>query len=139
MARCPIGWKESLNGYNWELITLFGVTAWRKLAETVHQCLERCSQAIVGGELGDEARDGSQRACIRTKGDQDRNSGRRRASYEVSAHTVKFMGKRESNSGAPLRSGGMLSLGFWLLLLTPCRLRCFGQLFLQHLDSAADT
>ena len=27
------GWKESLNGKNWELTTWFRVTCWRKLAE----------------------------------------------------------------------------------------------------------
>ncbi len=33
VAECPKGWKESLNGKNWELTTWFRVTTWRKLAE----------------------------------------------------------------------------------------------------------
>jgi len=37
----PQGWKESLNGKNWELTTWFRVTAWRNLAAAVNQYLEK--------------------------------------------------------------------------------------------------
>ena len=29
VAGCPQGWKESLNGKNWELTTWFRITCWR--------------------------------------------------------------------------------------------------------------
>ena len=97
VAACPQGWKESLNGNNWELTTWFRVTAWRKLAEAVNQYLEKGSQVFVEGELKGEANDGSQNPRIWTG-----NDGESRASYEVTARTVKFLGKREGNGGAPI-------------------------------------
>ena len=94
---CPAGWKESLNGKNWELTTWFRVTAWRKLAEAVNNFLEKGSQVFVEGELRGDAVDGSQNPRIWTG-----NDGEQRASYEVTARTVKFLGKREGNGGAPV-------------------------------------
>jgi single-strand DNA-binding protein len=94
---CPAGWKESLNGKNWELTTWFRVTAWRKLAEAVNNFLEKGSQVFVEGELRGDAVDGSQNPRIWTG-----NDGEHRASYEVTARTVKFLGKREGNGGAPV-------------------------------------
>ena len=47
VAACPQGWKESLNGKNWELTTWFRVTCWRNLAEAVNQYLEKGSQVFV--------------------------------------------------------------------------------------------
>jgi single-strand DNA-binding protein len=44
---CPTGWKESLNGKNWELTTWMRVTCWRKLAEATNQFLEEGSQVFV--------------------------------------------------------------------------------------------
>ena len=60
VAGCPAGWKESLNGKNWELTTWFRVTCWRKLAEAVNQYLEKGSQVFVEGELRGDASDGNQ-------------------------------------------------------------------------------
>ena len=97
VAQCPEGWKESLNGKNWELTTWFRVTAWRKLAEAVNNFLEKGSQVFVEGELRGDAVDGSQNPRIWTG-----NDGEQRASYEVTARTVKFLGKREGNGGAPV-------------------------------------
>ena len=97
VAACPQGWKESLNGNNWELTTWFRITAWRKLADAVNQYLERGSQVFVEGELKGEANDGSQNPRIWTG-----NDGESRASYEVTARTVKFLGKREGNGVAPV-------------------------------------
>ncbi len=96
VAQCPEGWKESLNGKNWELTTWLRVTAWRKLAEAVNQYVERGSQVFVEGELKGEAIDGSQNPRIWLG-----NDGEHRASYEVTARTVKFLGRRD-NGGAPL-------------------------------------
>ena len=97
VAACPQGWKESLNGRNWELTTWFRVTCWRKLAEATNQFMEKGSQVFVEGELRGEASDGSQNPRIWTG-----NDGAHRASYEVTARTVKFLGRKESNGGAPL-------------------------------------
>ena len=97
VAACPAGWKESLNGKNWELTTWFRVTVWRKLAEAVNNFLEKGQQVFVEGELRGDAVEGNQNPRIWTG-----NDGEHRASYEVTARTVKFLGKRESNGGAPV-------------------------------------
>jgi len=89
---CPKGWKESLNGKNWELTTWFRVSAWRGLAESVNQYLEKGSQVYVKGELRGEAIDGTQNPRVWTGQD-----GEAHASYEVTARTVKFLGRREGN------------------------------------------
>ena len=44
---CPQGWKESLNGKNWELTTWLRVTCWRKLAEAVNEYVAKGSQVFV--------------------------------------------------------------------------------------------
>jgi single-strand DNA-binding protein len=97
VAGCPAGWKESLNGKNWELTTWFRVTVWRKLAEATNNFLEKGQQVFVEGELRGDAVDGSQNPRIWTG-----NDGEHRASYEVTARTVKFLGKREGNGSAPV-------------------------------------
>ena len=97
VSGCPAGWKESLNGKNWELTTWFRVTVWRKLAEATNNFLEKGQQVFVEGELRGDAVDGSQNPRIWTG-----NDGEHRASYEVTARTVKFLGKREGNGGAPV-------------------------------------
>jgi hypothetical protein len=51
----------------------------------------------VEGELRGEASDGSQNPRI-----WQGNDGEHRASYELTARTVKFLGKREGSSGAPI-------------------------------------
>jgi single-strand DNA-binding protein len=97
VAGCPDGWKESLNGKNWELTTWFRVTAWRKLAEAANEFLQKGSQVFVEGELRGNASDGNQNPRI-----WQGNDGEHRASYEVTARTVKFLGRREGNGGAPV-------------------------------------
>jgi single-strand DNA-binding protein len=97
VSACPTGWKESLNGKNWELTTWIRVTCWRKLAEATNEFLQKGSSVFVEGELRGEASDGSQNPRI-----WQGNDGEHRASYEVTARTVKFLGKREGNGGAPI-------------------------------------
>jgi len=97
VAGCPDGWKESLNGKNWELTTWFRVTTWRKLAEATNEFLQKGSQVFVEGELRGNASDGNQNPRI-----WQGNDGEHRASYEVTARTVKFLGRREGNGGAPV-------------------------------------
>ena len=97
VAGCPDGWKESLNGKNWELTTWFRVSCWRKLAEAVNEFVAKGSQLFVEGDLHGECSDGNQNPRV-----WQGNDGEYRASYEITARTVKFLGKREGNGGAPI-------------------------------------
>lgn len=97
VATCPQGWKESLNGKNWELTTWFRVTAWRKLAEAVNEFVAKGNQLFVEGDLRGEPVDGSQNPRV-----WQGNDGEYRASYEITARTIKFLDKREGNGGAPI-------------------------------------
>jgi len=97
VANCPEGWKESLNGKNWELTTWFRVSCWRKLAEACNQFIAKSSSVFVEGDLRGEANSGVQNPRVWTG-----NDGEHRASYELTARTVKFLGKREGNGGAPI-------------------------------------
>lgn len=95
---CPQGWKESYNGKNWELTTWWRVTCWRRMAETVNQYLTKGQQVFVEGVVGGDAADGSQNPRVWTG-----NDGVARASFELTAATVKFLGGRgESAGGAPI-------------------------------------
>ncbi len=93
---CPNGWKESLNGKNWELTTWWRVTCWRRLAEACNEYLAKGSSVYVEGEIRGEAQDGSQNPRI-----WQGNDGEYRASFELTARTVKFLGRRD-NGGAPI-------------------------------------
>ena len=79
--------------------TWFRVTAWRKLAETTSQYLTKGRQVLVIGEVEEPS----------TWTDRD---GNHRASLEVTAQNIKFIGSRadaEMGSGgqaAPAMAGG---------------------------------
>ena len=92
---CPQGWKESYNGRSWELTTWWRVTCWRGLAETVNQYLTKGQQVFVEGVVGGDAADGTQNPRVWTG-----NDGVARASYELTARTVKFLGGR-GDAGGP--------------------------------------
>ena len=62
---------------------------WRNLAEATNQYLEKGSQVFVEGELRGDASDGSQNPRI-----WQGNDGEHRASYEVTARTVKLAVRR---------------------------------------------
>jgi single-strand DNA-binding protein len=94
---CPEGWKESYNGKGWELTTWVRVTAWRGLAETLNTYLEKGRQVYIEGTLKGEARDGAQYPRV-----YQANDGEHRANYEITARTVKFLGSRNGNGGAPV-------------------------------------
>ena len=95
---CPAGWKESYNKNNWELTTWWRVTCWRGLAETVNQYVNKGMQVFVEGEMSGEAVDGSQNPRVWTG-----NDGTPRASFELTARTVKFLGGRgDAASGVPV-------------------------------------
>ncbi len=84
---CPDGWKESYNGKNWELTIWWRVTAWRQLAETANEYLAKGRQVFVEGEMRGKAVNGT----LNPRVWQD-NDGVSRASYEITARTIKFLG-----------------------------------------------
>ena len=86
---CPAGWKESYNGRNWELTTWWRVTAWRQLAETCNQFLKKGQMVYVEGEVNGTAANGSQNPRVWTG-----NDGVARASFEITARLIKFLGGR---------------------------------------------
>lgn len=93
---CPQGWKESYNGKNWELTTWWKVTCWRGLAETVNQYLTKGQQVFIEGTVSGEANDGTLNPRVWTGKD-----GVARASFELTANVVKFLGRsdRPSDTG----------------------------------------
>lgn len=95
---CPDGWKESYNGSGWELTTWWKVTAWRSLAELCNQYLAKGRTVYVEGEVNGTAINGSQYPRIWVGDD-----GNPRASFELTARVVKFLGGRgdSQSSGAP--------------------------------------
>ena len=92
-AECPAGWKESFNGRSWELTTWWRVTAWRGLAETCNQFLQKGRTVYIEGEIKGDATNGSQNPRVWTG-----NDGTPRASFEVTARVVKFLGARGDRS-----------------------------------------
>ena len=91
---CPDGWKESYSGTSWELTTWFRITAWRQLGELCNQYLAKGRTVYVEGELNGTAENGNRSPRVWTGSD-----GVARASFEVTARTVKFIGGR-GDSGA---------------------------------------
>ena len=79
-----------------ERTTWFRVTAWRRLAETCAQYLTKGRQVLVEGRLNPDAETGGPRVWTG-------NDGVPRASYELTALTVKFLGGRDM--GTPEEPG----------------------------------
>jgi single-stranded DNA-binding protein len=96
VAGCPSGWKESLNGKNWEMTTWWRVTLRRKLAEAANEFLNKGSAVYVEGEIRGEASDGSQNPRIWQGKDQAGNPGQHRASYgaKSATHPARARGRR---------------------------------------------
>ena len=96
---CPQGWKESYNGRAWEITTWWRITCWRGLAENVNQYVTKGMLVFVEGIVQGEAEDGTLRPRVWTG-----NDGVARASFELTANTVKFMSRRGEGGGgaAPL-------------------------------------
>jgi single-strand DNA-binding protein len=95
---CPNGWKESFNGKSWEVTTWWRVTCWRQLAETVSQYVTKGQQLFIEGEMAGEAQDGKINPRVWTGKD-----GMARASFEITARTLKFIGSRgEGAAAAPV-------------------------------------
>lgn len=64
----------------------FRVSAWRRLAETCNQYLVKGQRVLVEGRLRPDPETGGPRVWVG-------NDGVARASYEITARTVKFLGK----------------------------------------------
>jgi len=77
------------DGEQQERTTWFRVTCWRRLAEICGQYLSKGRQVLVEGRMNPDPDTGGPRIWTG-------NDGEPRASYEVTAMTVKFLGGRDS-------------------------------------------
>jgi single-strand DNA-binding protein len=84
-------WTDQ-TGQQQQRTTWFRVTAWRRLAETCAQYLTKGRQVLVEGRMNPDPQTGGPRIWTG-------NDGIARASYEVTALTVKFLGGREAVEG----------------------------------------
>jgi single-strand DNA-binding protein len=73
-------------GQQQQRTTWFRVNAWRKLAETCNQYLVKGQQVLVEGRMNPDPETGGPRVWTG-------NDGVARASYELTAATVKFLAK----------------------------------------------
>lgn len=85
-------WNDA-NGQQNEETVWFQVTAWRRLAETCNEYLKKGRQVLVEGRLQPDPETGGPRIWTG-------NDGTVRASFEVTAVTVRFLGGRDDASGA---------------------------------------
>ena len=83
----------SRDGQQQDRTTWWRISAWRRLAETCNQYLSRGSQVLVEGRINPDPETGNPRTFTR-------NDGSVGASYEVTAFTVKFLGRRDDEAGA---------------------------------------
>ncbi|MCC7352831.1 MAG: single-stranded DNA-binding protein [Anaerolineae bacterium] len=90
-------WTDA-SGNPQERTVWFRVTAWRKLAETCNQYLNKGSKVLVEGEMEPDPQTGGPRMW------QDKD-GRTRASYEVTAREVRFLGGAGQGGGAASMGG----------------------------------
>jgi single-strand DNA-binding protein len=87
-------WTDRQSNEQREKTTWFRVTAWGRLAETVNQYVTKGRQVLVTGEVDASAWTG--------------NDGEPRATLELTARDIKFLGRRDDNmdDGYDSRSGG---------------------------------
>jgi single-strand DNA-binding protein len=78
--------RNKPDGTQHEETTWFRVTTWRQLAETCNQYLSKGRQVFIEGRLRSDE-NGSPRVWTG-------NDGQPRASFEVTASTVRFLGGR---------------------------------------------
>lgn len=90
-------WKDN-NGQVQEQTVWFRIHAWGKLAETANQYLAKGRQVFIKGELSPDPKTGQPNLW-------QGNDGQTRASYEVRAAQIKFLGKAPNiSSDAPADS-----------------------------------
>jgi single-strand DNA-binding protein len=90
-------WNDKATGQPVQETTWFRVSVWGRQAETANQYLSKGRMVLVEGHLKPDPQSGGPRLWT----GQD---GSTRASFEVQADTIKFLGGREDGGGAP--SGG---------------------------------
>jgi len=78
-------WTNS-DGSQGEETVWFRVTVWRRMAEVCNEYLEKGRQVLVEGRLRPDPETGGPRIWTGRDGEA-------RASYEVTAQTVKFLGR----------------------------------------------
>lgn len=88
----------SSNGETVKETIWFRVSAWGKLAETCNQYLRRGSKVLIEGRLTPDASSGGPRLWTG-------KDGQARASYEVTANTVRFLSTRDEVEGMPGEGG----------------------------------
>jgi single-strand DNA-binding protein len=81
------------DGSEGEETVWFRVTAWRRMAEVCNEYLEKGRQVLVEGRLRPDPETGGPKVWT------DRN-GNPRASFEVTAQTVKFLGRSTGGNGS---------------------------------------
>jgi len=82
--------KEGVPG---EETVWFRVTAWRRMAEVCNEYLQKGRQVLVIGHLKPDAETGGPRIWIG-------NDGEPRASFELTAQSVKFLGSKGDAGGS---------------------------------------
>ncbi|MBT3339248.1 MAG: single-stranded DNA-binding protein [Anaerolineae bacterium] len=79
--------------------TWFRVSVWGKQAETVNQYLSKGSKVLVEGRLSQDPATGGPRVWTGT-------DGAPRASFEMTAQTVRFLSSRQDDQGGGGGGGG---------------------------------
>ena len=87
------------NGEQVKETTWFRISAWGKQAEVCNQYLKKGSKVLIEGRLTPDKTTGGPRVWT----GQD---GQTRASFEVTAQTVRFLTTRAEAGEAPVSSGG---------------------------------
>ncbi len=85
-------WNDRQTGQPQEEVCWFRVSVWGKQGEACNEYLTKGRQVLVEGRLRPDPETGGPRVYFR----QDGTAG---ASFEVVAHTVRFLGGRNDGSG----------------------------------------
>lgn len=88
------------DGSQGEETTWFRVTAWRRLAETCNQYLQKGRLALIEGQIKPDPATGGPRIWTG-------NDGIARAQYEITALAVKFLGGRGEAPAAEAPGGAL--------------------------------
>lgn len=84
-------------GEQQEETTWFRVSCWNRLAETTNQYLSKGRQVLVEGRMSPDPQTGGPRVWTG-------NDGVARASYEVTALNVQFLGGGQASAAAPFEA-----------------------------------
>ena len=86
-------WTQQASGESVEETTWFRVSVWGRQAETVNEYLSKGRQVLVEGRLRPDPETGGPRLWTAQDGSV-------RASFEITADTVRFIGGREQSGFA---------------------------------------